>query len=154
MQSTAHTRYSTHYAAMAALDESPPPPALQLITRSRSHGIEVVPAPSARDENQTLAVSAALGAKRSIAVASPGAGDWVALGGGNAPLEVAATRGGARATLLDDTAGCERFAFSPTGAAPGRTPIAFEMHHRCVPARARSGRDRRRRISGERRRPS
>mmetsp|Transcript_18115 Transcript_18115/g.53560 ORF Transcript_18115/g.53560 Transcript_18115/m.53560 type:complete len:634 (-) Transcript_18115:27-1928(-) len=101
---------------MAALDESPPPPALQLITRSRSHGIEVVPAPSARDENQTLAVSAALGAKRSIAVASPGAGDWVALGGGNAPLEVAATRGGARATLLDDTAGCERFAFSPTGA--------------------------------------
>ena len=101
---------------MASGDEAPPP-ALQLVTRSRSHGIELVHGPSGRSEDEVLNVAPGGDAwkGRSLCSVVESTGAWMALGGGDAPLEVVGTRSGAKLTLPADSAGCERFAFSPLG---------------------------------------
>lgn len=116
---------------MASGDEAPPP-ALQLVTRSRSHGIELVHGPSGRSEDEVLNVAPGGDAwkGRSLCSVVESTGAWMALGGGDAPLEVVGTRSGAKLTLPADSAGCERFAFSPLGsylvtwqrADPGKFP--------------------------------
>jgi len=105
---------------LAATSEGP---ALQLVTRSRSHGVELVAGPSGRDEGAALEACAQPGAKRTLAVPSPGAGDWLCLGGGGAPLEVAATRSGASVVLPEDTASCERVGWRAAASSGARRGV-------------------------------
>ena len=95
----------------------PAPPAIQLVTRSRSHGIEIVGGPSGRSEDEKLGVVPSFEGHsgRSIVAVDGGRGSWLCVGGGSGPLEVVETRGGRKVALPGDTAGCERFSFSPLG---------------------------------------
>lgn len=99
-----------------ATESEAPAPALRLVTRSRSHGVELVGGASGRAEDETLAVcSTGAWADRTITAVSPGAGAWLCLGGGPKPLTIVATRGDETFDLPADTVGCERFEFSARG---------------------------------------
>ncbi|KAJ1460207.1 eukaryotic translation initiation factor eIF2A-domain-containing protein [Pelagophyceae sp. CCMP2097] len=99
-------------AAQVESNELPCPP-VKMLARSRSHGIEVFTGPDSRQDGAILARGAALDvAGRALAVPSDD-GKWLAVSGGPKAMQILSTTSDAQVTLADDTAECERVAFSP-----------------------------------------